>query len=133
MSGQFPRSSFLVVAMLVTTSSSIRPLGGGGDDSEHGCKDAPWAEWWARAVEERKELPAARRLGRLLKPFGAEPKSLRLTGGSVRRGYDREDLEDAWARYVPVGTATPETTATPLARHVAEVAGVAVLPEVQHS
>jgi hypothetical protein len=95
--------------------------------------DGPWAEWWARAVEEGKELPAARRLGRLLKPFGAEPKSLRLTGGSVRRGYDRKDLEDAWARYVPVGTATPETTATPLARHVAEVAGVAVLPEVQHA
>ncbi len=88
--------------------------------------DGPWAEWWGQAVEASKPLAAARRLGRLLEPFGVKPKQLRL-GEQNLRGYEREDFADAWARHLPVGTATAATSATPLTSAVADVAPVAVV------
>jgi Protein of unknown function (DUF3631)/Toprim-like len=41
-----------------------------------------------------------RRLAKLLKPYGVHPKKLRL-GDELARGYLREDLSDAWDRWLP--------------------------------
>jgi hypothetical protein len=78
-----------------------------------GLDEAPWAEWLN-----------ARRLAGMLKPYGAGPRVVRL-GGSTPRGYRADDLADAWHRYLPQGSATCATSATPLASHVADVADVA--------
>lgn len=63
--------------------------------------DAPWAEWWGRAVEDGKTKGPAARLSRILKPFGIEPKKMREGTSSVR-GYELEDgLDEAFRRYLP--------------------------------
>ncbi len=40
-----------------------------------------------------------RKLARMLKPFGVGAKTVRTLGGRGR-GYDREELEDAFSRYL---------------------------------
>jgi hypothetical protein len=42
----------------------------------------------------------ARGLARQLKPYGIKPKTVRV-GNNTAKGYSREDLQDAWERYVP--------------------------------
>jgi uncharacterized protein DUF3631 len=87
--------------------------------------DGPWAEWWGQDVQDGKPISAARRLRQLLDTFGVKPKQLRLGERNVR-GYDKADFADSWDRYLPPGTATPATSATPLASTVALVADVGV-------
>lgn len=55
---------------------------------------SPWSEYSAG-----KQLTAVK-LARLLGPFGVVPHSVRI-GDKTPRGYQREDLEDAWQRYLP--------------------------------
>jgi len=55
---------------------------------------SPWGDLRGKPLD-------ARRLARLLKPYGIAPKSTRQ-GGQVFRGYERTDLADAWARYLGV-------------------------------
>lgn len=62
------------------------------------------------AVNEDETLPFggfsagsgldSRGLARLLKPYGVRPTSVRI-GDKTPKGYRRDDLADAWARYVP--------------------------------
>lgn len=61
--------------------------------------DGPWAEWWGRDVEDDRTKGPASRLSRLLKPFEIAPKKLR-DGASTMRGYNRDDLEPVWSRYL---------------------------------
>lgn len=72
-----------------------------------GRSDGPWAEKWERILKADPEAQGpANQLARLLKPFGVKPKRIR-TGGRgtpTPRGYLREDLADAWARYLPTTT-----------------------------
>jgi hypothetical protein len=57
-------------------------------------EELPFGAWnEGRGVE-------ARRLGRLLKPYGIKPKSIRM-GNGTPKGYALEDLHDAFARYLP--------------------------------
>jgi putative DNA primase/helicase len=58
-------------------------------------EDRPWPEW------RKGEKPmSAVSVSRLVKPFGIGPKQIRV-GERTCKGYRREDLEDAWNRYLP--------------------------------
>jgi len=64
-------------------------------------EDRPWPEW-------RNGKPLSKRqLARLLKPFGAAPKPLWIDD-KAQRGYDRADLKDAFARYLPADPLGPQ-------------------------
>jgi hypothetical protein len=57
-------------------------------------EELPFGAWnEGRGIE-------ARRLARLLKPYGIKPKSVRM-GDGTPKGYALEDLHDAFARYLP--------------------------------
>lgn len=61
--------------------------------------DGPWAVWWGTDVEAGRLKGPAARLSRLLRPFGIEPRQLRIDGEKTR-GYTRQDFLPAWSRYV---------------------------------
>jgi Protein of unknown function (DUF3631) len=81
----------------------------------------------------------SRRLAKLLRPFGVRPKVIRLDDGTTPRGYTREMLADAWARWLPTPLteaqqaqqaqqATEAATQEPLElADVADVADVALI------
>ncbi|WP_163047157.1 DUF3631 domain-containing protein, partial [Acinetobacter nosocomialis] len=48
----------------------------------------------------------ARNLARLLKPFGISSRDIRINDRAGIKGYLAEDLEDAFARYLPPRGAT---------------------------
>jgi hypothetical protein len=65
--------------------------------------ESPWAEWSrGRGLDPRG-------LARLLKPFGVSPHNLRLDENLIAKGYERVDLEEAWATYL-----SSESSATEL-------------------
>ena len=55
--------------------------------------DAPWGDLRGRPLD-------ARGLARRLRPFGVSRRDVRTDNGT-RKGYGRDDLFDAWARYLP--------------------------------
>lgn len=58
-------------------------------------EERPWCEWG------RSEKPiTARGVAKLLKPFGVQPRQIRIEEATAK-GYRREDLEDAFSRYLP--------------------------------
>ena len=57
-------------------------------------EDLPFGAWSDGSGIE------ARRIARLLKPYGIKPKSIRM-GDGTPKGYALEDLHDAFARYLP--------------------------------
>ncbi|HEY5454137.1 MAG TPA: DUF3631 domain-containing protein [Acidothermaceae bacterium] len=63
--------------------------------------DAPWADLRGKPLD-------ARGLSRRLGKYEVAPKTLRI-GDKTPKGYERTDLFDAWARYLP---APPEESAT---------------------
>jgi hypothetical protein len=73
----------------------------------HGLTERPWGEW-ARSGKPM----TARGLAALLKPFGVESRSVRLPDGTTPKGFHREQLEDAWGRYLPRKTPPLRHTAT---------------------
>ena len=83
-------------------------------------EESPWGDWHGHGL-------TARGLAKLLKPYGASPRVVRI-GDMTPRGYRAEDLADAWRRYLPRGSATTATSATVLASDVAHVAVVADTP-----
>jgi hypothetical protein len=83
-------------------------------------EEAPWGDMYGKPIDSR-------RLARMLGKYGAHPKVVRI-GETTPRGYTREALTDLWHRYLPAVSATDETSATPLASHVADVADVAHAP-----
>jgi hypothetical protein len=62
----------------------------------HQLEDAPWADWYGHPLTTRD-------LAKLLRPYQVESKNIREQGtGQPRKGYARADLQDVWARYVPL-------------------------------
>lgn len=61
--------------------------------------ESPWAGW-SRGVGLD-----ARGLARLLKPFRISPHNVRFDENTVVKGYERSDFEEAWATYLPPGSA----------------------------
>jgi hypothetical protein len=53
--------------------------------------ESPWGDWYG------KEL-AKRGLAKLLQRYGIKPRSVRI-GDAVKRGFQRDQFTDAWARY----------------------------------
>jgi hypothetical protein len=66
-------------------------------------EESPWATWCHGTVLD------ARRLAKLLRPFGVTPHNLRLEDGRIVKGYERANFEEAWALYLP-----PDSAATTL-------------------
>lgn len=63
-------------------------------------EEAPWGDIKGKAMD-------ARGLSQHLSPYGVRPKTIRTGQGSnTAKGYTRDDLHDAWQRYLPKGTAT---------------------------
>jgi hypothetical protein len=60
----------------------------------HDLSEAPWAE-----IIAGKPLNA-RGLSKRLRGYGIKPRTIRI-GDKTPRGYAREDLVDAWSRYLP--------------------------------
>jgi hypothetical protein len=85
-----------------------------GDASEMRSKDildalqrleeAPWGDLKGKPLDERG-------LARRLKQYGVKSKNL-YAGSSRPKGYTREDLHDAWSRYLPQSPDTSATCAT---------------------
>ena len=81
-------------------------------------EEAPWGDMYGKPIDPR-------RLSRMLGQYdGIKPRDVRI-GDRVARGYQREDLADAWHRYLGTVTATAATSTTALASAVADVAPVA--------
>jgi hypothetical protein len=87
----------------------------------HRLDEGPWGDLRGHALD-------ARGLARRLRPYDVRPADHRF-GDCIRKGYRRDDLHDAWSRYLPSppqGSATRATSATSPAPHVAPVAHVAL-------
>ncbi len=89
----------------------------------NGLVESPWGDLRGKPLE-------ARALARLLSPYDVKPTTGRTSDGTSK-GYRREDLVDAWARYLgppPQTTVTSVTTGTFGAAHAVaprQSAGVA--------
>jgi len=63
--------------------------------------DRRWADWFEGRPLSKSQL------ARLLEPFDVRPRGIRV-GEKTPRGYMRSDFEDAFARYLPCESATPQ-------------------------
>jgi Protein of unknown function (DUF3631) len=83
----------------------------------HDLEESPWGDLRGKPLD-------ARGLARRLRPYEVRPTTIRV-GDATPKGYRREDLADAWSRYLPDTTETSATSATPQGSTVAPVADVA--------
>jgi hypothetical protein len=81
-------------------------------------EESPWGDLRGKPLD-------ARGLARRLKPYEVRPTTIRV-GDATPKGYRRQDLADAWTRYLPDTPETSATTETPQASSVDPVADVAV-------
>jgi hypothetical protein len=70
----------------------------------HDIEEGPWRDLKGGPLNERG-------LARRLREYGVRSKTVRI-GGATPRGYDRADLADLWARYLPPLPTAGETSAT---------------------
>ncbi len=73
-------------------------------DELHKLVESPWGDLRGKPLD-------ARGLARRLRPYRARPTQVRI-GDITLKGYRREDLHDAWERYVPAPLANSETSET---------------------
>jgi hypothetical protein len=77
-------------------------------DGLRNMEEAPWNDYRGKPID-------ARRLARVLEPYGVKSKQVRIDPTTTLKGYTREDLSDPWARYLgPAanGSETCETSET---------------------
>lgn len=72
--------------------------------SLHELQDSPWNDLKGKPLDDRG-------LSRRLKPYGVSRTTIRI-GETTVKGYRREDLWDAWERYLPPPPNTSVTTET---------------------
>jgi len=65
-----------------------------------GIETSPWPEW------SKGKPITPRGLARLLKPFRIEPRTIR-DGDDTPKGYVKDDLVDAWERFLPSSPPLP--------------------------
>lgn len=82
-------------------------------------EESPWGGW-----NDGKGMNP-RDLAKRLKPYGIEPKVIKLADDKTARGYMRGDFADAWSRYLRDASATDVTDVTPTRIDVTEVTEVA--------
>lgn len=63
--------------------------------------DAPWGDLKGKPI-------GVRGLATMLGRYGIKPRKVRETGGKPLQGYRREELYDAWERYLPPTPQSPE-------------------------
>jgi hypothetical protein len=66
--------------------------------------EAPWADLRGKPIDQR-------RLAKLLSKYGVRSDDVRI-GSKVAKGYKREWLHDAWARYLGPSPVSPPESAT---------------------
>jgi Protein of unknown function (DUF3631) len=72
----------------------------------HGIEDAPWSDMRGKPLDSRG-------LSRRLNRYQIRSKPCR-DGEAVFKGYSREDLHDAWQRYLPLSKDGSVTSVTPV-------------------
>lgn len=80
-----------------------------------GIEDGPWSDLKGKSLD-------ARGLAYRLRKYQIKPANVRNADG-VRKGYRREDLHEAWSRYLPDKSATSATSATPALPYPSGCAG----------
>jgi hypothetical protein len=73
-------------------------------DTLNGMEEAPWGDLRGKPLDARK-------LARMLHPYGIKPQTIRRASGTAK-GYRREDLSDAWERYLSLSSAEGVTSVT---------------------
>jgi hypothetical protein len=66
--------------------------------------ESPWGDLRGRPLDSRG-------MSNRLRPYGIAPKTIRQ-GASTAKGYRRDDLHDAWQRYLPASPSEAETNVT---------------------
>jgi len=77
----------------------------------HNMKEAPWNDLRGKPIDDR-------RLAFRLREYGIKSRTLNLGGEQRAKGYVREDLHDAWGRYL-----TPPPSPLPSITSVTSVPG----------
>lgn len=90
----------------------------------HGIEESPWADLRGKPLNDRG-------LSYRLRPYGIRPTTIRI-GTSTPKGYYREDLWDAWSRYLPTPADKSATSATS-ATNGCGVAGVADVADLREA
>lgn len=85
-------------------------------------EESPWGDLRGKELDPRG-------LARRLKAYGIEPTKVKVGADSLR-GYRREDLFDAWERYLPTEETEPPEPAEPGVQDCAPDA--AEVPQVPH-
>jgi hypothetical protein len=75
-------------------------------DALNALEESPWGGW-----KDGAGL-STRLLGWKLKPYGIFSKPIRIDGQRAGNGYEWEQFEDAWSRYLPETGSTTGTTGT---------------------
>ena len=104
------RPATLGIRLLEDVRTSFNYVDGGAVSTEtllthlHDLDESVWADLRGKPLD-------ARGLAKMLGKYDVKPTVIRLGAGTVR-GYRREDLHDAWSRYLPPLPATDVTGET---------------------
>jgi hypothetical protein len=71
----------------------------------HALPEAPWNDLKGKQLNDRG-------LAYRLREYGVKSRTLNLGGENRAKGYAREDLYDAWHRYLPPPPPSPDTSVT---------------------
>jgi len=63
-------------------------------DALNALDESPWGGWNDQAGIRTREI------GKKFAPYGIRAKSIRLDDGRTPKGYERDQFEDAWSRYL---------------------------------
>jgi len=72
----------------------------------HRMEESPWGDLKGRPLD-------ARGLARRLRPYDVKPTTIRVLAGTAK-GYRRDELFDAWQRYLPQSRIEAVTSVTPV-------------------
>ena len=89
----------------------------------NGLEESGWGSWHDGNGMRPRDL------SKRLRPFGVRSKKVNVSGESLQ-GYHRDDLEDAWVRYLPAGVSEhPEPMEPPASQAGSEVPFPFEVPE----